>query len=172
MKNNLEEKRREITRILGKGFHFEIAEKIEIKPKGLLSFFKKKEYQIIPRAFQIKEPTLSVLDRISLESINLIESEFNDLKTFADQKRFSRKHYKLMAKIIAIAVAGPYGEESEITEFKNLFFKYLKPSDLYNIVQMIDITSNLMDFINSTRLVTAANVLAETDLVEKKELQD
>lgn len=71
-----------------------------------------------------------------------------------------------MAKIIAIAVAENENQEEELTE---LFFKALKPSELNQLMQIIDIASNLTDFINSTLLVTAAQAhQAKTASVEEE----
>lgn len=165
----IEEKRNEIIRLLNHGFQFEINQISYIKKKGWKSIFKKKEKLEIKHVFTIKEPTLSVLDRISLESLVFDEKEFNDLKTDNDIKKYSRKHLKSMAIIVAIAVCGPNALQSEINEKTKLFYTYLKPSDLYSIMQLSDIASNLGDFINSTRLVAAANVLNEpkADQVEE-----
>lgn len=157
----IEEKRNELVRILNKGFEFELTEQVFKRKSGLLGLFLKNEKQFIKHTFLIKEPTLSVLDRISLISLSLNETEFNDLVSDNDKKKYSRKHYKTMAMIIAIIVAGPDASECEINKKSILFFKYLKPSDIFNIIQLSDITNNLGDFINSTRYVAAANVLNE-----------
>lgn len=165
----IEEKRNELIRLLNKGFEFEITEIIYERTPGLKGFFKPKGRKEVDHKFFIKEPTLSVLDRISIESLNLDESAFNNLKTDVDIKQYSRKHLRTMAKIIAISNCGPNALESEINKKTNLFHQYLKPSDIYSIIQLIDIVSNLGDFINSTRLVAAANVLKEqkADQVEE-----
>ncbi|GEM_PF-3086804 len=170
-----EEKRRELLRLMSKGFHFEIVETLKVRQPGFLGFFKPKTKEKKVHTFYIKEPTLYMLDQISLESIELDESEFNNLETQQDQKKYSRKHYRRMARVIAILVSGIEADESEILENQKLLFKYLKPSDLYSIVELADVVSNNTDFINSTRNVAAANVLNErqptADLVEDT-LQD
>jgi hypothetical protein len=171
MSHLLEEKRSELVRLMNRGFEFAITEKVKVKQDGLFGIFKPKLITEVQHSFLIKEATLATLDLISLESLELDETGF-DFTADSDRLRYSRKHYRRMAKIIAIAVCGANAEKSEISEKTDLFFKYLKPSDLYNILKLIDITSNLGDFINSTRLVTAANVLNEADLVEKNESQD
>ena len=74
-----------------------------------------------------------------------------------------------MAKIIAIALNVESDEEKELTE---IFYKSLRPSELNYLVEIIDIASNLTDFMNSTLLVTAAQAhTAKAEIVEE-ELQD
>lgn len=165
----LEEKRNELIRLINKGFEFEVIEKAFEFKKSFFGLIKKSKEIEIKHIFYIKEPTLSVLDRISLESISFDESLFNNLENDNDIKKYSRKHYKTIAKIIAIAVCGPDTSECEIKQKASLFFKYLKPSDIFNILKLSDITNNHGDFINSTRFVAAANVLnqAPADQVEE-----
>lgn len=166
-----EEKRQELIRLLNHGFEFEVKELTLEKREGFFGFLFPRVKKEVVHTFKIKEPTLSVLDRISLESLEFDEKEFNDLLTNPDMKRFSRKHYKTMAKIIAIIVCGVGATTQEINKHSKLFFENLKPSDIYNIVQLSDVVSNMGDFINSTRLLSAANVLNErkpiADLVEE-----
>ena len=165
----LEEKRNELVRLINKGFEFQLTE-VVFKYKNWFHKLIGKQYsEKIVHIFHVKEPTLSVLDRISLESSVFNEDDFNGLRSENDMKKFSRKHLRTMAKIISIAISGPDSLESEIETKTDLFFKYLKPSDLFNIIQLADIASNLGDFINSTRYVAAANVLNQTkaDQVEE-----
>lgn len=157
----IEEKRREIARLLNHGFDFEVKEIVNVKNPGFFGFLFPKVKKEVVHVFRIKEPTLSVLDRISLESIDFDESIFNNLENDSDQKKYSKVHLKRVAKIIAIMVCGPGGRESEIHKLQSLFFKFLRPSEILSIIQLIDIASNLGDFINSTRLLAAANVLEE-----------
>ena len=78
-----------------------------------------------------------------------------------------------MAKVIAIAC---YDESKHINESEDdlaeIFFRCLTPSELCQIIELIDIASNHTDFMNSTILVTAAQAQTEkTEIVEER-LQD
>lgn len=155
----LEERRNELVRILNKGFEFQVIERVKIYKSCFHRLFGKKTVEEVVHNFLIKEPTLSVLDKISIESLDFKEEDFNNLESDNDRKKYSRKHLKHMSRIVAIIVSGPEPEVSVLNKNTELFFKYLKPSDLFNIIQIADIASNLGDFINSTRYVAAANVL-------------
>lgn len=166
----VEERRNELVRILNKGFEFQVIEKVKIYKTWFHRLFRKNTIEEVVHNFIIKEPTLSVLDHISIESSVFNEEEFNNLESEGDIKKYSRKHLKTMAKIVAVIVSGPEPEEFVLKKNTDLFFKYLKPSDLFNIIQIADVASNLGDFINSTRYAAAANVLNQqkADQVEEQ----
>lgn len=110
------------------------------------------------RDFVIKEPTAYTLDRLSAEYIELTIDE-QTIKN--DPRQQARKLYKehsvRMARIVAIAILGNEWEDNkkleELTEFLH---KWLKNSKLFDIVQAVDLTNNLADFINSMRLMSSA----------------
>ncbi len=62
-----------------------------------------------------------------------------------------------MANVVAIAVLGNEWENTDkLNELSDLFIKWLKNSSLIELVQVIDLTNNLADFINSIRLLSSA----------------
>ena len=164
----------ELIRMINQGFPFEITIHKKIKKPGILGYFQKKVAASETRLFLIKEPTLATLDRIALESLDIDTEKFKDEEHFTNYlKKTNRLHYKKMAKIIAIAC---YDESKHINETEDdlteLFFKCLRPSELNQIVQIMDVASNHTDFMNSTLLVTAAQAqTAKTEIVEER-LQD
>lgn len=165
MSNDLQ--KNELIRLINKGFPFEITiNKKERKP-GLLGYFQKKIAVSETRSFLIKEPTLETLDHIALASLDIDTDKFKDEGNFSNYiKKNSRLHYRIMAKIIAIALNVESDEEKELTE---IFYKSLRPSELNYLVEIIDIASNLTDFMNSTLLVTAAQAhTAKAEIVEEE----
>lgn len=164
----------ELIRLINQGFPFEITIHKKIKKPGVLGYFQKKVTTSESRLFLIKEPTLATLDRIALESLDIDNDKFKDEENFTNYlKKTNRLHYKKMAKIIAIAC---YDEAKHINETEDdladLFFLSLRPSELFKIVEIIDIASNHLDFMNSTILVTAGQAqTAKTEIVEER-LQD
>ena len=173
----------ELIKLIGEGFSFKIT--YTINEKKWWQFWKKNNLKTVEEDFKIKELTLGILDRISLESVELKEEDeqsvdSNYIKTY--------KHYKRVARIIAIAVLGKNAEylqknafgsydlvlnEIEIKRLSTKILSVLTPSDISKLLDIIDIESNLGDFINSTRKLTAAKKKTiMTDLVEQKESAD
>ena len=175
----LESQRNELLRIINNGFSFKVEVKEKKRLPGISGFFRKRITVKKELNFAIKEMPLSVLDRISLKSleINMQEIDNADNNVY---KQFTRKHIKTMSEIIAIAVLGTdydyyHGSKvipdtQKLKELTTIFYHFLKPSDLYNILQLVDVCSNLGDFMNSTRLVTAAGTMekAKADGVEEQ----
>lgn len=164
-------KKNELIRLINDGFPFEIEYTVRKRKPGIFGFFLPKEVVKETRQFLIKEPTLATLDRIALISADINTELFSDEENFNIYlKKNSRLHYKKMANVIAIAVAAPEDDAHALTE---LFFDALKPSHLLLIIELIDVASNLQDFMTSTLMVTAARAhTAKAESVEKEELPD
>lgn len=175
----------ELIKLIGEGFSFKIT--YTINEKKWWQFWKKNNLKTVEEDFKIKELTLGILDRISLESVELKEEDEQSVDSNYI-KTYSRKHYKRVARIIAIAVLGKNAEylqknafgdydlvlnEIEIKRLSTKILSVLTPSDISKLLDIIDIESNLGDFINSTRKLTAAKKKTiMTDLVEQKESAD
>ena len=106
----------------------------------------------------IKEPTLYTLDRLSAEYIEMMVSEEKIREAPRQEARILfKEHSKRMANVVAIAVLGNEWENTDkLNELSDFFFKWLKNSSLIELVQVIDLTNNLADFINSIRLLSSA----------------
>lgn len=164
----LEQERKELKLLIDNGMSFSVsyqeAKKIRIPRWKHLQWIKKTQVVLEEkqREFVVKEPTAYTLDRLSAEYIELVIDE-NKVKESPRQeaRKLFMQHNKRMARIVAIAVLGNEWEDagklSELTDFLN---HWLKNSQLYNLVQAIDITNNLADFINSMRLMSAARTTA------------
>ncbi|MGX9985829.1 hypothetical protein [Soonwooa purpurea] len=158
---SLEERKSELLRLINDGFVFEVVEKKQVQ-KHILAKPKTIE---VKHEFKIKELPYSTLDRISLLSL-----EMEQYATETNEKALKREavnHRLSMAKIIAIAVLSTNYTEKGFNRLTQLFYDFLKPSDVNRICQLIDIASNLGDFINSIRLVTAANTVQKEKEAER-----
>lgn len=149
----LQSRKAELLRLINDGFVFEVVEK---KPFRKHIFSKVQLTEVI-HEFKIKEMPYSTLDRISIYSLDM-ERYVNESDVLA-QKRDASNHRLNMCKLIATAVLSTDFEKNKFDELTTLFYNFLKPSDGFKICELIDISSNLGDFINSIRLVTAANTM-------------
>lgn len=108
--------------------------------------------------FLVKEPTAFTLDRLSLEYIELAMDE-EKIKSNPRQeaRKLFSKHNRRMARIVAIATLGnDWEDDKKLSERTEFFSRWLKNSTLWELVQAIDLTNNLADFINSMRLLSSA----------------
>lgn len=160
-------KKNELTRLINSGFPFEIEYSVRKRNPGILGFFSPKKSVREKRTFVIKEPTLATLDKIALASMDIDTELFSDEKDFKTYlKKNSQLHFRKMAEIIAISVAA---DELELKELTELFFSALTPASLLEIIHLIDVASNLQDFMTSTLMVTAARAhTAKAESVEKE----
>lgn len=108
--------------------------------------------------FLVMEPTAFTLDRLSLEYIELAMDE-EKIKSNPRQeaRKLFSKHNRRMARIVAIATLGnDWEDDKKLSERTEFFSRWLKNSTLWELVQAIDLTNNLADFINSMRLLSSA----------------
>jgi hypothetical protein len=172
--DDLELERQELNLLIQKGVKFDINIKIRERIKGIKGLFGKKKIIEKNIIYEIYEPTLSVLDRISEIALDMIinEEDFkneNDILTKARQ--LTRENAKRLARMVAIAVLGEdyhilelsksnrtvrHNNDKELNRLTDVFFHSLTPSKLIGLASIITNTSNLSDFINSMRLLSGA----------------
>lgn len=166
----LEQERRELNTIIGKGVSFEVKDvKFETKTHfwGLV---KKHIPHEVTRKFTIQEPTLSTLDRLSAEWVEFAIDD--DALKSADgmnaARTLARTQAIRCARVIAIAVLGEerlipkpckagtiwIEDEKRLEELTDLFARKIKPSRLYQLYNIVNTMSNLGDFVNSIRLMS------------------
>lgn len=163
--DSLQQERNELRLLINEGVAFNVTYLEKVRKGGrwhwLLRLFKRgKAIELVEsqRTFVVKEPTAFTLDRLSAEYIELVldEAKIKEAPRQEARRLFS-KHNRRMARIVAIAVLGNLWEDKkqlgELTEF---FSRWLKNSQLWELVQAIDLTNNLADFINSMRLMSSA----------------
>lgn len=174
-KTDFELEREELNLLVKQGIKFSVTHKVHRRKKGVKGLFQRPEIVTVKEDFEIQEPTLSVLDRLSAI---WVEMEVNEdrltaggTETLAEAKRIAKDNAARMARIIAIAVLGEdyhvievgtggrirkYNDDKELDRLTALFFHTIKPSKLVGLSEAITSVSNLGDFINSMRLQSGA----------------
>lgn len=161
----MEAEKKELRLLIGQGisfvvdYHEDKVVRIPRFPRLQWLFPKKRvvreEKQV---EFIVKEPTAFTLDRLSLEYVELAMDEAC-IKSNPRQeaRKLFAKHNRRMARIVAIATLGnDWESEKLLSERTEFFSRWLKNSTLWELVQAIDLTNNLADFINSMRLLSSA----------------
>lgn len=180
-----EAEKQELNRLIEKGVTFEVERTIRAKQHGFLGFIKPKVEKKETLKFTIQEPTLSTLDRIADEQIELKidESIMSSDNGLQEAKKLVGEHGRRLAKIIAIAVLGQDGlkqtngvggikyvyDYKRLEELTELFFHNVKPSKLIQLTIFINTMGNLGDFTNSIRLMSAARTTMPILVGENKE---
>lgn len=185
-KKKLEQERDELNTLIGKGVSFEIKDtEFEVQKKffGLVKRYVPNE---VTRTFRIDELTLSTLDRISAETIELTIDE-SLMKSDDSMKRargLAHKHSIRCARIIAIAVLGEdrlipiHGkggtrwieDTKRLEKLTSLFARKIKPSVLYKLYVLVNTMCNLGDFMNSIRLMQQERTTMPIRIEENNEV--
>ncbi len=174
-KTQLELEREELNLLVKRGVRFSITTKIRKRKKGLKGFFRRPEVVEETTSYEIHEPTLCVLDRLSDVWLEMavdeeaIQSEDGSILTEA--KQLAKENACRMARVIAIAVLGEdyhitevtrlgkvkkRNDDKELDRLTNLFFHAIKPSKLVGLAATVTNISNLGDFLASMRLLSGA----------------
>ena len=167
--------REELNLLVKQGIKFSVTHKVRRRKKGVKGFFQRPEVITEKEYFEIQEPTLSVLDRLSAIWVEMELDEdrltAGGTGTLAEAKRIAKANAGHMARIIAIAVLGEdyhvtevgaggrirkYNDDKELDRLTALFFHTIRPSKLVGLSEALTSVSNLGDFINSLRLMSGA----------------
>lgn len=178
----LDTERSELNLLINRGVKFTVEVSVFTKRRGFAGRFLNHIKTTEEQVFEIKEPTLSTLDRMSAEWIEVAidENEMSSENALSFAKKMTQQHAKRFAKIIAIAVlgsdysiptqSGSYKyDEKRLTELTNLFFHNVKSSKLLRIMYIINTMTNLGDFTNSIRLMSANRTTVPIRIEENKE---
>lgn len=160
----LEAEKNELRLLIGKGISFVVEyyeDKVVRIPRWhFLRWIKRKRKvrEEKQKEFVVKEPTAFTLDRLSMEYIELaIDEQRVKEQPRQEARKLFAQHNKRMARIVAIATLGNDWEDVKLLAERTEFFtRWLKNSTLWELVQAIDLTNNLADFINSMRLLSSA----------------
>lgn len=166
--------KRIIKTIIGKGLKFSISYTTKEHQKGLKGFFKPKVNVEHKEEFVLQEPTLAVLDRASeiWLRMNTDDIEKEGADTVKEGFKLAKAHSHDMAECLAILVLGEAyysvdgGDIKEMERLTELFYKTVKPSQTEEIAMFINATANLVDFVNSTRLMKMSTTTTPTARVE------
>lgn len=179
----LQAERRELDILIDKGLCFEIERTVLEKQKGLKGLLGKRIPRIETLKYRIQEPTLSTLDRLSREQIELSidENIMRSDEGLTEAKILTLKNCRRMARIVAIAVMGEdylrqvkvresiryEARDKDLDNLTDLFFVNIKPSKLMQMVVLINTMGNYGDFCNSIRLMSAIRTTMP-NLIENK----
>jgi hypothetical protein len=171
----LEAEREELNLLIKRGVKFNVTTKTRRREKGLRGFFSRPEVVEETHNFEIHEPTLSTLDRLSEYSLAMAideEAIKSEGRTVIGQaKQLAKDNAERMARAIAIAVLGEdyyvtevnrfgrvnhYNNDKELDRLTALFFHSLKPSKLVSLSAIVTNVSNLGDFTTSMRYLSGA----------------
>lgn len=178
--------REELNLLIRKGQKFTVRYTITKKEKRLLGLRSRTVEEEHAEAFELKEPTLAVLDRLSAHWLEMTLDEkaleAGGSETLAEAKRATADNTKRMARVIAIAVLGEdyhiktvergtgrirySNDDKELDRLTDLFFHTIKPSELVILCQRITNIANLGDFIGSMRYMSGARTTQRTGRIE------
>jgi hypothetical protein len=166
----LEQEKSELNALINKGITFEVTDtEFEVKNR-LFGLIKKHVPVKIKKQFKIEELTLGMLDRLSVEWIEIAidEAQLKGDDGMQQARALAHKHSLRCAKVIALAVLGSdylipqcgkngvvrHVEDTErLAYLTDLFARTIKPSNLYQLCVLINAMCNLGDFVNSIRLM-------------------
>ncbi len=177
--------RDQLNLLIKRGFRFSLTYTQKKKRPGLPGIFGKKETQEHKEDFEIQEPTLSVLDRLSdawMEmKLNEDELQKGGSSTIEEAKRVANENSKRMARIVAIAVLGENyhikeldrtgriiyrQDQAELDRLTALFFHTIQPSKLVVLANAITNMANLGDFISSMRFMSTRTTEPRVNRIE------
>lgn len=180
----LEAEQSELRLMIQEGITFDVDVTYTRRKPGLFGWFSKREKVTEKKVFKIEEPTLATLDRLSAIwlKMQIDEAKLQDGDYLTQAKQLAASEARNLAEVVAVAVLGEdrytltekggYYKRTENTkELKRLtsfFFHTVKPSELFTLAVLITNVSNLGDFINSIRLMSAARTSDPTHLIEQQ----
>lgn len=167
-KTALEKEKTELNALIRKGVSFEVKDTEVLTEKRFFGLIRKRRLVEVTRKFTIEEPTLSTLDRLSAEWIELTidEAALKSDDAMVKARTMAHEHSIRCARIVAIAVLGvdrlkcsikggyPHWVEDteKLNKLTELFARQIKPSRLHQFAVLVNSMSNMGDFMNSIRL--------------------
>lgn len=161
----------ELRKMIGEGVKFDVDITYYRRKPGFLGFFRRREKVKEKKVYTIQEPTLATLDRLSLLwlQMEIDETKLGDDDYLRTARALANKEAKKLAEVVATAVLGEdyyiatfdgvtYRRKEDrkaLRDLSRLFFHTLKPSELLTLAIIVTNVSNLGDFVNSIRLMSA-----------------
>lgn len=168
---NLTREQNELRQMINSGVTFDVEITYKRCKPGLLGFLRKRETIKEKKVFRVAEPTLSTLDRLSALWLEMTidETKLNDTDYLCAAKKLAAQEAKKLAEVVAVAVLGEdyydvtekggyytrKPNEKRLKRLASLFEHTVTPSQLLTLAILITNVSNLGDFINSIRLMSA-----------------
>ena len=156
--------KQELSVLNDSGYTFEIEYHKITKP---LFFFEMPKMELVKKSFNIKPLRLSTLDRIAKYQLELYldDEVFKDDASFAlEANSLIIKNNKSLVKIVALAVLGTDYSVKKFNKLTKIFSDALTSQQLIEIVSQIFALSDHGNFINSTRLMIARNVIKPNEV--------
>lgn len=168
---NLTREQSELRQMINEGVTFDVEITYKRRKPGILGFFHKREKITEKKVFRVAEPTLSTLDRLSALWLEMTidETKLGDEDYLCTAKKLAAKEATKLAEVVAVAVLGEdyydvtdkggyfirKPNEKRLARLASLFAHTITPSQLLTLAILITNVSNLGDFINSIRLMSA-----------------
>ncbi len=182
----LEAEQSELRLMIQEGVTFDVEITHYQRKPGILGFFRKREKVTEKKVFKIAEPTLNTLDRLSALwlQMEIDEAKLQEADYLNAAKKLANKEAHRLAEVVATAVLGEdyyitvadkggYYRRTEdrkaLENLTSLFQHTVKPSELFTLAVLITNVSNLGDFINSIRLMSATRTSDPTHLIEPQD---
>lgn len=173
----------ELRQMIREGITFDVEITCRRRKPGFWGYFRKPQAVTEKKVYRIEEPTLATLDRLSSLWLKMTidETKLGDGNYLATAKQMAGKEARTLAEVVAVAVLGealyitkPQGDHytrrpdtAALQRLADTLYHAVKPSELLTLAILITNMSNLGDFINSIRLMSAARTSdPETNLVE------
>lgn len=183
---NLTREQNELRQMINSGVTFDVEITYKRRKPGLLGFLRKRETIKEKKVFRVAEPTLSTLDRLSALWLEMTidETKLNDTDYLCAAKKLAAQEAKKLAEVVAVAVLGEdyydvtekggyytrKPNEKRLKRLASLFEHTITPSQLLTLAILITNVSNLGDFINSIRLMSATRTSDPmTNLIEQQD---
>lgn len=182
----LEAEQNELRLMIQEGVTFDVEVTHYKRKPGILGFFRKREKVTEKKVFKIAEPTLNTLDRLSALwlQMEIDEAKLKDADYLNAAKKLANKEAHRLAEVVATAVLGEdyyitkvdkgghykrTEDRKALDSLTSLFLHTVKPSELFTLAVLITNVSNLGDFINSIRLMSATRTSDPTHLIEPQD---
>ena len=181
----LEAEQNELRLMIQEGVTFDVTVTHHRRKPGFWGYFRKREKVTEKRVFKIEEPTLNTLDRLSALwlQMEIDETRLQEADYLNAAKKMANKEAKRLAEVVATAVLGEdyyttidkggyfkrTENKQELKRLTSLFLHTVKPSELFTLAVLITNVSNLGDFINSIRLMSATRTSDPTHLIEPQD---
>ena len=162
----------ELRKMIGEGVTFDVEITHYTRKPGFWGFFRRRDKVTETKVYTIKEPTLATLDRLSLLwlQMEIDETKLGDDDYLRTARALASKEAAKLAEVVAVAVLGEdyyiatydgttyrrKEDKKALRDLTRLFFHTLKPSELLTLAIIVTNVSNLGDFVNSMRLMSAA----------------
>jgi hypothetical protein len=173
----------ELNKLIRNGMFFTVERRVYRRQPGFRGYLRKRELIVTQEKLVVQEPTLAILDEVAAEQIELEIDEEKLSKTdwMNIVNKMKYDHSRRLARIVALHVLGEdyfictqrgsaveyTKDKKRLKELTDLIQHGTKPSYLSQLAEMVSTISNMGDFTNSIRLMSASRTTMPI-LVEQK----